>query len=112
MLKAHSHDVHLMQTCALPQKIEKVLIIYTKTVYHSRMRIRSKFAASEWTFKNLGHEEGGDGGREEVLSEQVYKGEDHQVEDCEGELVAVKQQGVEGVTAIWREKIEASFIIR
>ena len=67
---------------------------------------------SDARLTNLGNEESSDGSCQEVLGEEVDEGEDHQVEDCEGELVAVKQQGVEGVTAIWREKIEASFMIR
>jgi|FrelakmetLWP11LW_1041352.scaffolds.fasta_scaffold870492_1 hypothetical protein len=46
------------------------------------------------------HEECGDGSCQKVLREQVHKGEDHQVEDRQRKLVAVKQEGVKRVTAI------------
>ena len=51
---------------------------------------------------DLGNEESSDGSCQEVLGEEVDEGEDHQVEDGQGELVAVEQQGVERVTAILR----------
>ena len=57
---------------------------------------------SDARLTNLGNEESSDGGCQEVLGEEVDEGEDHQVEDGQGELVAVEQQGVERVTAILR----------
>ena len=51
---------------------------------------------------DLGNEESSDGSCQEVLGEEVDEGEDHQVEDGQGELVAVEQQGVKRVTAILR----------
>ena len=42
---SHCNSVRVQQTCALPKKIEKVLIIHTATVCRSRMQICSQFAA-------------------------------------------------------------------
>ena len=48
----------------------------------------------------LSHKECGDGGCQEVVGQEVYEGEDHHVEDAEGELVTVQQKGVERMATI------------
>ena len=57
-LKAHSYDVRVWrvrvrQTCALSQKIEKVLINCTATVCRIRKQKRSNFQPPEWAFTDM-----------------------------------------------------------
>ena len=57
-------------------------------------------AAADKIGSYLSHKECGNGCCQEVVGQQVDEGEDHHVEDAEGELVTVQQKGVERMAAI------------